>query len=452
MRIKLLIPLAAVVALSSLSVQGAGSRTGAALPEEGDRREEGRGAAGPRRDRRDRRAAEHGLRAVRRRPRAAPGAAQEPRRRRRSRSRRPRRATQRAEKRAAKLLVWMYTQSHGTSLDVILGARSLVELLRLSDAEHELSLQAATIATQTAAAKHNLQVAVHKLDRDRKAAAATVKELATGAPQIVSGLAERRKLLASVQNEVRKLEARGARPPGAARRDRARPARGRARGAPEGGGEGGGEGARRAALAAQQAKAQAAATTTTATTTTTTSDDDHDDDQTTTATTTDADDDDDGRDRRRPRPRRRSSRRHRPRSRPRRRRPRSPPSRPSRRRSSRPAIRRPRRSRSPTSASRTSGAARRRAASTARASSATSTTSSASRSPTSPPRSGTTACPWPCHSCSPGDLVFFDALDHVGIYLGNGLFVDAPHTGAFVRIDSLQEKWYAKKYVGARRI
>ena len=52
----------------------------------------------------------------------------------------------------------------------------------------------------------------------------------------------------------------------------------------------------------------------------------------------------------------------------------------------------------------------------------------------------------------PGDLVFFDALDHVGIYLGNGLFVDAPHTGAFVRIDSLQEKWYSKKYVGARRI
>jgi cell wall-associated NlpC family hydrolase len=52
----------------------------------------------------------------------------------------------------------------------------------------------------------------------------------------------------------------------------------------------------------------------------------------------------------------------------------------------------------------------------------------------------------------PGDLVFFDALDHVGVYLGNGLFVDAPHTGSFVRIDSLQEKWYAKKYVGARRL
>jgi cell wall-associated NlpC family hydrolase len=52
----------------------------------------------------------------------------------------------------------------------------------------------------------------------------------------------------------------------------------------------------------------------------------------------------------------------------------------------------------------------------------------------------------------PGDLVFFDALNHVGIYIGNSLFVDAPHTGAFVRIDSLNEPWYAKKYVGAKRV
>ena len=52
----------------------------------------------------------------------------------------------------------------------------------------------------------------------------------------------------------------------------------------------------------------------------------------------------------------------------------------------------------------------------------------------------------------PGDLVFFDGLDHVGIYLGNDEFIDAPHTGAFVRIDTLSEPWYAKHYVGARRI
>ena len=48
--------------------------------------------------------------------------------------------------------------------------------------------------------------------------------------------------------------------------------------------------------------------------------------------------------------------------------------------------------------------------------------------------------------------VFFDKLDHVGIYLGDSLFIDAPHTGTFVRIDSLTEPGYKKNYVGARRI
>jgi hypothetical protein len=51
-----------------------------------------------------------------------------------------------------------------------------------------------------------------------------------------------------------------------------------------------------------------------------------------------------------------------------------------------------------------------------------------------------------------GDLVFFNGLDHVGIYIGGGYFVDAPHTGANVRIDSLSEGWYAAKYDGAKRI
>jgi cell wall-associated NlpC family hydrolase len=52
----------------------------------------------------------------------------------------------------------------------------------------------------------------------------------------------------------------------------------------------------------------------------------------------------------------------------------------------------------------------------------------------------------------PGDLVFFNGLDHVGIYVGYGYFIDAPHTGAFVRIDRLSEPWYAANYDGARRI
>ena len=37
----------------------------------------------------------------------------------------------------------------------------------------------------------------------------------------------------------------------------------------------------------------------------------------------------------------------------------------------------------------------------------------------------------------PGDLVFFNGVSHVGIYLGGGQMVDAPHTGSVVRIDSI---------------
>jgi NlpC/P60 family len=59
----------------------------------------------------------------------------------------------------------------------------------------------------------------------------------------------------------------------------------------------------------------------------------------------------------------------------------------------------------------------------------------------------------------PGDLVFFTGSDgtrkapgHVGIYVGDGYLIDAPHRGSFVRIDSLDERWFANKYVGAKRV
>ena len=49
----------------------------------------------------------------------------------------------------------------------------------------------------------------------------------------------------------------------------------------------------------------------------------------------------------------------------------------------------------------------------------------------------------------PGDLIFFDAdISHVGFYIGNGLMLDAPHTGAFVRVEPI---WWSQ-YVGAVRI
>jgi cell wall-associated NlpC family hydrolase len=51
-----------------------------------------------------------------------------------------------------------------------------------------------------------------------------------------------------------------------------------------------------------------------------------------------------------------------------------------------------------------------------------------------------------------GDLVFFDDLNHVGIYIGGGRFIHAPHTGDHVRISNLSSGWYAEKYDGATRV
>jgi peptidoglycan DL-endopeptidase CwlO len=51
----------------------------------------------------------------------------------------------------------------------------------------------------------------------------------------------------------------------------------------------------------------------------------------------------------------------------------------------------------------------------------------------------------------PGDLVFFDGLGHVGIYIGGGRFIHAPHTGTRVSIAALSG-WYSARYDGARRL
>jgi cell wall-associated NlpC family hydrolase len=57
----------------------------------------------------------------------------------------------------------------------------------------------------------------------------------------------------------------------------------------------------------------------------------------------------------------------------------------------------------------------------------------------------------PPSQLAPGDLVFFEGLGHVGIYIGGGEFVHAPHTGDVVRVASLYGR-YGSSLVGARRI
>lgn len=54
-----------------------------------------------------------------------------------------------------------------------------------------------------------------------------------------------------------------------------------------------------------------------------------------------------------------------------------------------------------------------------------------------------------------GDLVFFGAsteqISHVGIYVGKGKFVHAPRRGDDIKISSLDENYYTKKFIGGRR-
>jgi len=54
-----------------------------------------------------------------------------------------------------------------------------------------------------------------------------------------------------------------------------------------------------------------------------------------------------------------------------------------------------------------------------------------------------------------GDLVFFRThgkrISHVGIYLDNGLFIHSPSRGKRVRIDHLDESYWAKRFAGAKR-
>jgi len=51
-------------------------------------------------------------------------------------------------------------------------------------------------------------------------------------------------------------------------------------------------------------------------------------------------------------------------------------------------------------------------------------------------------------SLRPGDLVFFYGAGHVGIYVGRGHYIDAPHTRARVRISTMGAY---SGYYGARR-
>ena len=56
----------------------------------------------------------------------------------------------------------------------------------------------------------------------------------------------------------------------------------------------------------------------------------------------------------------------------------------------------------------------------------------------------------------PGDIVFFKDstgyVHHEGIYIGNDMFLHAPHTGDVVKVSSLDEPYYAQQFAGGRDV
>ncbi len=342
-----------------------------------------------------------------------------------------------AQDRAAKLLVWMYTSPHSSSLDVILGAHSVTELLQLSDAEHAISRQATAIAAETKRAKQELEARVHALQVDRAAAQATVHELAQRRAEIERGLAQRRRLLVSVQGEVSRLEAQErARQERLAAEARARlAAEAAARAKAEAAARAQAAAAERARLAAEAAarakaaaRAQAAAAVTPAA-------------ATTTSTTAAA--------------------------------PAAPAAPVDTTAPADPGAPAPSVFTAPSTVPTQLLPAGHPDAATLALQYLGVPYQWGGASPSGFDCSGLVSyvyaqlgillphfaadqwsfgVPVTVAQLQPGDLVFFDALDHVGIYLGNNQFINAPHTGAFVRIDTLDEAWYFKHYVGARRI
>ncbi len=61
----------------------------------------------------------------------------------------------------------------------------------------------------------------------------------------------------------------------------------------------------------------------------------------------------------------------------------------------------------------------------------------------------------PRRQLEPGDLLFFGHrrhVTHVGIYVGNDRFVNAPSTGGTVRLDSLDGYYWRDHYLFAKRV
>jgi len=64
--------------------------------------------------------------------------------------------------------------------------------------------------------------------------------------------------------------------------------------------------------------------------------------------------------------------------------------------------------------------------------------------------------PIPASAIRPGDLVFFNTLgrsySHMGIYMGDGKFIHAPNSKGKVRVERMDNRYYAERFEAARTL
>ncbi len=57
----------------------------------------------------------------------------------------------------------------------------------------------------------------------------------------------------------------------------------------------------------------------------------------------------------------------------------------------------------------------------------------------------------PASAIQPGDLLYYDGIGHVTMFVGNGYMIDAPQTGMDVQKIPMDTGWYTSTFVGAAR-
>jgi cell wall-associated NlpC family hydrolase len=112
---------------------------------------------------------------------------------------------QRSQEAIAKRLVILYTRGERSSLEVILGARSLVEMLNLIETEDRVSSLDAQVITEVRTYRTAVRTHARSLKRQMAEVKQLVAERAAQKRSFESQLAERQRLFSSLNGEIQRL-------------------------------------------------------------------------------------------------------------------------------------------------------------------------------------------------------------------------------------------------------